>query len=152
MEIKICSHCKLEKSLADYYFDKSKGKARHACKMCEALHCKKYREKNREKIAVRKKRYRQENPFKSKIDYEKRKFQEISLKKKYKESNPCTDCGKFYPYYVMDYDHVDHRTKLGNPFSLPDNLMESEIRKCELVCANCHRIRTHNYGTQNYKK
>ena len=23
-----------------------------------------------------------------------------------KESAPCTDCNNYYPYYVMDFDHV----------------------------------------------
>jgi hypothetical protein len=58
---------------------------------------------------------------------------------------PCTDCGKKYPYYVMEFDHV-MGTKLfslhegWNKHSLP--VIREEIRKCELVCCNCHRIRT----------
>ena len=26
-----------------------------------------------------------------------------------KEKSPCRDCGKFFPYYVMDFDHVRGR-------------------------------------------
>lgn len=30
-----------------------------------------------------------------------------------KEAGPCHDCGVFYPYYVMHYDHLDPSTKKG---------------------------------------
>lgn len=29
--------------------------------------------------------------------------------KKLKEENPCTDCGKYYPHYVMDFDHLNDK-------------------------------------------
>lgn len=63
-----------------------------------------------------------------------------------KEASPCMDCGVSYPHYVMDFDHVrgskvrDLSTMCSRGTS-KDKLME-EIAKCDLVCANCHRIRT----------
>lgn len=65
-----------------------------------------------------------------------------------KESAPCMDCGNFYAHYVMDYDHRDPSTKvrtvsaLVNAFTWAAVLLE--IEKCDLVCSNCHRIRTHS--------
>ncbi len=58
---------------------------------------------------------------------------------------PCTDCGVEYPHYVMDFDHV-RGEKIGNINVLRtrrsiESLMD-EIDKCEIVCANCHRVRT----------
>ena len=68
--------------------------------------------------------------------------------KKLKESTPCEDCGKFYPYYVMDFDHLDEYTKLHEVGFLSSTgrigALKKEILKCEVVCANCHRARTHN--------
>lgn len=62
-----------------------------------------------------------------------------------KEASPCVDCGVSYPYYVMDYDHVGEKVmdvnRLINNCSY--KRIEQEIAQCELVCANCHRIRTH---------
>ena len=60
---------------------------------------------------------------------------------------PCTDCGVRYPYYVMDFDHVDGEkvmlvSQLVNRGSV--SKLMAEIAKCEVVCANCHRIRTWN--------
>ena len=66
---------------------------------------------------------------------------------KLKSETPCTDCGNKYPPYVMDFDHlpqfdkVDHIAVLANGGSWKKLL--DEIKKCELVCSNCHRIRTH---------
>lgn len=67
--------------------------------------------------------------------------------KKIKEEKPCQDCGVLYPYYVMDFDHIDSKNK-ENDINFLSNTgrigaVKREIQKCELVCANCHRIRTH---------
>lgn len=66
-----------------------------------------------------------------------------------KESTPCSDCSKIYPWYVMDYDHLPEFEKrmdvsqlVANGYSIES--IDREIAKCELVCANCHRIRTYN--------
>jgi hypothetical protein len=63
-----------------------------------------------------------------------------------KEKSPCGDCGKFYPYYVMDFDHVRGQ-KQKNVMELIPTLskkkIDEEIAKCEIVCSNCHRVRTH---------
>jgi hypothetical protein len=62
-----------------------------------------------------------------------------------KASTPCTDCDISYPYYVMDFDHLRDKTDLIGKFVRGSNLsgLKLEIAKCEVVCANCHRIRTH---------
>ena len=63
-----------------------------------------------------------------------------------KESLPCLDCKKHFPYYVMDFDHVRGK-KHANVMELIPTLskkkIDEEIAKCEIVCSNCHRIRTH---------
>jgi hypothetical protein len=58
---------------------------------------------------------------------------------------PCVDCGVQYPYYVMDFDHVrgEKRFALSQHQARGLKLIDEEIAKCDLVCANCHRIRTH---------
>jgi len=65
-----------------------------------------------------------------------------------KEKNPCMDCGIQHPYYVMDFDHLDESLKLNDINYLASSgrigALKKEIVKCEVVCANCHRMRTHN--------
>jgi hypothetical protein len=66
------------------------------------------------------------------------------------KSVPCTDCRQSYPPYVMDFDHV-RGEKYANIADMVvkqvslKRLLE-EIAKCEVVCANCHRERTHGGG------
>jgi hypothetical protein len=63
-----------------------------------------------------------------------------------KSNTPCMDCKIQYPYYVMDFDHVRGK-KQANVMELISTLskkkIDLEIAKCEIVCSNCHRIRTH---------
>ena len=58
---------------------------------------------------------------------------------------PCTDCNGIFPPCVMEFDHV--RGKKLKPVSqLRSDKMSTlmaEISKCDLVCSNCHRMRTH---------
>jgi len=59
----------------------------------------------------------------------------------------CVDCGKFFGPSVMDFDHVRGQ-KLGSICQCAARfgklkLME-EIQKCDVICAVCHRIRTHD--------
>jgi hypothetical protein len=65
-----------------------------------------------------------------------------------KEASPCADCGNFYPHYVMDYDHLGEIQKVDSVSRLITikagrRAVMEEIEKCELVCSNCHRVRTH---------
>jgi hypothetical protein len=64
------------------------------------------------------------------------------------KNKPCMDCGSRYPACVMDFDHRQGEDKYSSISKLVGNWMCSEkqlleeIDKCDLVCANCHRIRT----------
>lgn len=66
------------------------------------------------------------------------------------KSKPCHDCGGAFPPYVMDWDHRDPSQKrfvVGGSNRLrkwADLVAETE--KCDLVCSNCHRIRTYARG------
>jgi 5-methylcytosine-specific restriction endonuclease McrA len=61
-----------------------------------------------------------------------------------KSKTPCKDCGKVFHPVAMDFDHVHGKKK----FSIGSSNMSSwqsvlnEISKCEIVCSNCHRVRT----------
>lgn len=62
------------------------------------------------------------------------------------KDQPCLDCGLRFPTYVMEFDHVTGE-KTGNVSDLVSNSvslarLQREIDQCEVVCANCHRIRT----------
>lgn len=62
------------------------------------------------------------------------------------KSKPCSDCGLKFPVCCMDFDHARGTKKfnLGSMFAhhYSKKLIEKELKKCDLVCANCHRVRT----------
>lgn len=60
------------------------------------------------------------------------------------KDKPCVDCGQSFPPCVMDFDHVRGAKSrcVGNLFNVSEARLMAEIDKCDLVCSNCHRIRT----------
>ena len=57
----------------------------------------------------------------------------------------CVDCGESNPI-VLEFDHVRGKKKkaiadmVSHSYSI--ETIKEEIRKCEIRCANCHRIKT----------
>lgn len=70
------------------------------------------------------------------------------------KDEPCADCGEEYPPYVMDFDHVNGDKEFAISQAIAPNIpaerIEEEVAKCEVVCANCHRIRTHSRREDSY--
>jgi hypothetical protein len=64
----------------------------------------------------------------------------------YLRDHPCVDCGESDPD-VLDFDHVrDKRADVSRLLqgAASWDVVEAEIAKCEVRCANCHRRRTAN--------
>lgn len=61
----------------------------------------------------------------------------------YLMTHPCVDCGNS-DIRVLQFDHLRDKkaevTNMQNRYSMK-TLIE-EIAKCEIVCCNCHQIRT----------
>lgn len=72
----------------------------------------------------------------------------LRLVQQYKIDHPsCVDCRKDYPPYVLAFDHVPGRgKKIANLSNLARDasieLVKEEIKKCDVVCHNCHAVRT----------
>lgn len=60
------------------------------------------------------------------------------------KDKPCQDCGVKYPPCVMDFDHRPGEVKLFlvSRRWCGKQKVADEIAKCDVVCANCHRLRT----------
>jgi len=60
---------------------------------------------------------------------------------------PCADCGGAYPSCVMEFDHRVPSQKLYLVSRMPGRVkletLMAEVAKCDVVCANCHRVRTY---------
>lgn len=72
-------------------------------------------------------------------------LQKIALAAK---DRPCTDCGVQYPPPAMQFDHV-RGEKIKDVSQIcasrgAKEMLKVEITKCDVVCANCHAIRTYS--------
>ncbi|MBV1928379.1 MAG: helix-turn-helix domain-containing protein [Gammaproteobacteria bacterium] len=68
----------------------------------------------------------------------------------------CKHCGIKNPI-VLDYDHIDKATKEHTMSEVVHSghsleLVKIEARKCQVLCSNCHRIKTHNMKDHNASK
>ena len=66
---------------------------------------------------------------------------------------PCLDCGKSLAPHQMDFDHREGEAKsfnltAGRAMLMSRAALLEEARKCDVVCANCHRIRTQKRHAQ----
>lgn len=62
----------------------------------------------------------------------------------YLRSHPCVDCGET-DIVVLEFDHVRGKKKnlnlmIHGTYSI--KTIQAEIDKCDVVCVNCHRVRT----------
>lgn len=80
----------------------------------------------------------------------------LDFLQEYKQQRGCLDCGEDYPYWMLDFDHVrgTKRFSLGQSYQSGMNMQAvlEEVAKCEVVCANCHRNRTHMRSSGKYAK
>ena len=64
----------------------------------------------------------------------------------YKQKQGCTDCKVEYPHYVLEFDHRPEFKKLGNVYRVFKKYgiekAWQEVAKCDVVCSNCHKIRS----------
>lgn len=128
-EYRRCQTCGVEKPLTAFYADKNRALGRgYVCKVCTLAATKtaKAREVRRARAAAR---YREARAV-------------INAMK----DRPCADCGGRFPPCAMDFDHPDPKHKA---FTVADVAgggltpkLLAEIAKTQIICSNCHRVRT----------
>ncbi len=62
-----------------------------------------------------------------------------------KLASGCVDCGYNEHPAALDFDHLPGQVKhrgLARMLTVTRSTLLAEVAKCEIVCANCHRIRT----------
>lgn len=84
------------------------------------------------------------------IDNKKRIQKNKDYVQNYLSDHPCVDCGEKNPI-VLEFDHItdDKFMNISNMVAKAYSLerIKLEISKCEVRCANCHRIVTYNRRT-----
>jgi hypothetical protein len=134
--MKTCAKCKLEKALVDFNLSAKNKDGRHSyCRECSKGH------------------YRT-NAVKHKENVSKRKAIHVQRNKEWKwnyllNSGGCEwdQCNIVDPI-MLEFDHKDGEIKVES-ISLMVNqglsvkALEKEAKKCRILCANHHRLRTH---------
>ena len=136
--MKVCNTCKTSQSLSEFHKNKNR-KDGHSnyCKSCAKTRNKAYYESTPERNEQRRASWK--------------KRREIARKNVWfwLLTHPCVDCGQEDPR-VLEFDHV-RGTKLDNISSMVQagvslKKLKEEIDKCDVRCANCHRIVTFERG------
>lgn len=132
--VKQCNRCKETKDISEF-FPRSDRKNAFIpyCKLCKRENDRRYN-KNRK-------------PESKRINLEKRKLRMETIRNWLYDrlrQKGCKDCGE-NDIVVLEFHHIENKKytishMLRSKMSL-DNL-KSEVEKCEVVCANCHRRRT----------
>jgi hypothetical protein len=64
-----------------------------------------------------------------------------------KERRGCFDCRNKFPHYVLEFDHRPGEKKIDNVTRVLKNygadMAWKEVAKCDVVCSNCHKVRTY---------
>jgi hypothetical protein len=138
MTVKKCYKCKEQKELSEFHKNKRQSDGfQNYCKACAKT-------RNREYYLSTPHRNPQRRKSNDEARARSREFIWDYLLK-----HPCVDCGYANPV-ALEFDHV-RGTKVSSISAMssrgiiPESLME-EINKCEVRCANCHRIVTAKRG------
>lgn len=126
-----CSRCTKDKPNTDFHWKIRNKRRQSACVVCyKTIHADWYQRNKRSAKERNKRLYRVALTW-----YRKQK------------AKPCLDCKRRFHFSAMDFDHA-RGNKVSNPIRMVQNCwsierMTVELKKCDLVCANCHRIRTY---------
>lgn len=126
---KRCYSCETVKPLSEFYKNNAKADGLSSeCKECNKVRCSTWYAENKEQQLLR-------NALKTQKNRE--RWLEYLL------THPCLDCGESDPV-VLEADHLGNKryniSHLVQNYSW--NAVLTELEKCEIVCANCHRKRT----------
>lgn len=142
----ICSKCKQSfpyNLFATYRNAAGELKRRGICKECRG----KYAIDNFEQLKKQRANYNTNNRSLKRVKDANRRKEIKAVIDRLKSEASCADCGLKFPPVAMDFDHKEHKNKsIANMVSgaYKIDLILEEIQLCEIVCACCHRIRTHS--------
>lgn len=133
--MKTCIKCGLEKEETEFFFKNKKKQVRSStCNVCSAKYAKQHYKKNKSKYVKRAQVFN-----KQQTEENKQKLFE------YLKAKRCVDCGND-DVRVFEFDHksgLDKKNCVGNMiYRNCWRTILKEIEKCDVRCANCHRIKT----------
>jgi len=133
MLTKVCTKCKEKKEVE--LFPTANGRKDGLASWCKLCYANAAAEKYKNHAAERERKQR---------NFARTKEANRQKLWSYLQEHPCIDCGNFDPR-VLEFDHRDDVSKTREVSIMTSwswaSIME-EIAKCDVRCANCHRIRT----------
>lgn len=153
LEEKICRVCEKTKSLDDFgrFTNNGKEGIRKICRACQYIQQDEWAEKRKEDFNHGLNGYvtfkcRCEICKTERAEYIKIQWDErADIVARIKLERGCADCGYDEYSCVLDFDHRPEEKKEFLISQMKQLNLESlliEISKCDVVCTNCHRIRT----------
>ena len=132
--MKVCSTCLMEKSVDE--FNRKGGTLQSKCKSCQRAYHRFYYRQHKSRFIVKNRRDK---------GRQRKRLRKILLEVK---QQPGQDCGGSFHPWVMELDHREGTKKEAAVADLvskgcTDARLLEEIEKCDVVCANCHRMRTY---------
>ena len=100
---------------------------------------------NKEKVIARtraRRAARGRDPYGAEQIRRRKRRQQIA---EYKLKAGCIDCGYNTHQAALDFDHIQGEKKftIGGSYTRSWDSILKEINKCEVRCANCHRVVTY---------
>lgn len=145
LKMKICTTCNKEKEETQFYWrNKTKGIKHIHCKSCQedVRRTKGYTKKYLPKIRQRSLKYRQQ-------------LEDFLIE--YFSNHPCVKCGES-DVIVLEFHHREPSQKEYNisqmkQFGFGIKKVQTEIEKCDVLCANCHkRITAQHQNSYRFKR
>lgn len=132
--IRYCRRCDSWKSVEEFnWLDKAEGLRQYVCKSCQRKQMRERYTKNKERVKVI-----------NKVAALNGRETAREYCYDYLLTHPCMDCGEKDPT-VLSFDHVrgEKDTDISNMVNRGYSVdrIKSEIKKCDVVCLNCHILR-----------
>ncbi len=133
--VKYCTTCNIEQPIDNFHKNKNKKDGHsYKCKSCTKLYHKRHYENNKKSYADQAKEYKEKSR-----DY----VRDVKM------SSKCSLCEEDR-WFCLDFHHIDTNKEhnisdmVKNRYSI-DRIKE-EIKKCMIVCKNCHAEIHYNAG------
>lgn len=131
MNTKTCGLCKLELPISEFHRRGEKHQS-----WCKACANKKYKERYADKKSGIRERI---------VAWTKKRKKEIDVFiLDYLKTHPCVKCGESNPI-VLEFDHLRDKEmdiSKAKRCGWTNERLSAEMNKCQVLCANCHRIKT----------
>jgi len=135
--MKTCTRCGFDRPASEVRIkNKKTGRRSTLCRSCRSAYGKLHYQQHKQTYLTRNKSHRHRRQGRSGYWY---------WLMTYLDSHPCVDCGQA-DLVVLQFDHRDGTEKVSTIGAMLNHCswvkLFAEVAKCDVRCANCHRLRT----------